>query len=546
MSPASSLVGEGFTMPSKLRNLYSAAKPDIKISFERNKKTYTTLDRLEGNVTITAPVDTRFDAVDIEFVGTSRTFVERMTTAAAASGRSEAFHQFLKLSQPDVSEFYPEDFVFRAGVSYTFPFIFGIPQQLLPRVCQHSVHNNAVRDAHLLLPPTFGDKDLAARQKSLDDMAPEMASVRYGIFAKITEVKARGDEAWRSTVASKARRVRVIPRTEVQAPLDVQMNDSEYVMRKEKTIRKGMLKGKAGTLIMEAAQPSPLEVQSYDNPEARTNTHATIMLRYDPFDDSSKPPKLGNLASKLKVSTFFSSCARLSLPTKRGSLADLTQGIHTEQFTLSSRCMANVEWIKQRPTEPQRRDSATSMYSVWTGGVPEPSEGYRGKDYYTARLVVPIQLPVNKAFVPTFHSCLISRTYTLKFELNVSSSNLSPSMDLKLPVQISSEGLVGDEMDRHDSVDAAADAEIDVEDVSNFFSNFMEPRTIRVPSAGFVGRSRIGSQAPVAPTSDSEEDAAGAPPPLAADAPPGYSPPVMRGGTARMTRHRAVNPVPVY
>lgn len=532
MSPTSSTIGEGFTMPAKLRNLVQTQKPDIKISFDSPKKTYTTLDRIEGVVFITAPVDTPFESVNIEFIGTSRTYVERLTTAAAATGRSEAFHQFLKLSQPDTEEYYPADCVLKAGVCYQFPFIFAVPQQLLPRCCQHTVHSAAAREAHLRLPPTFGDKDLTARQKSLDDGAPDMASVRYGVFARVNEIKARGDHAWRSTVASKARRVRVIPCIEMQPPLDVHIEDGDYVMRKEKSIRKGMLKGKAGTLVMEAAQPQALQVQSYDNPEARTNTMATIMLRYDPLDGNSAPPKFGNLSSKLKITTYFASTARHNVPSKAASLTDMSQGLHTEQFSLSSRCMANVEWTKQGPSQPaaiERRDSANSLSSVWTGTTPAPSEGYKGKSYYTACLVVPIQLPANRAFVPTFHSCLISRVYALKFDLSVSTTGIGPSMELKLPVQISTEGLVGDEFERRGSVDGANDNEIEVEDVSDFFTNYFEPRRIRVPSEGFIGRSRIGSQAPIG------DELPGAP-----DAPPGYSPSV-----ARFTHPRSMS-VPVY
>ena len=104
-------------MPSKLRSLVQAQKPEIKIAFQSTKKTYTTLDCIEGMVTVTAPVDIRFDDIDVEFVGTSRTYVERLTTAAAASGRSEAFHQFLKLSQPGMHHYYPENDVLKAGVS---------------------------------------------------------------------------------------------------------------------------------------------------------------------------------------------------------------------------------------------------------------------------------------------------------------------------------------------------------------------------------------------------------------------------------------------
>ena len=520
-------------MPAKLRHLVQAQKPEIKITFHSKKKTYTTLDRIEGVVTIAAPIDTPFDAIDIEFVGTSRTYVERLTTAAAASGRSEAFHQFLKLSQPGLQDLYPEDLVLRAGKSYDFPFVFAVPQQLLPRICQHTVNNDTVRDAHYRLPPTFGDKDLAQRQKGLDDMAPDMASVRYGIFAKISELRVKGDETWRCTVVSKARRLRVIPTVEEQPPLDVHQEDGEYTMRKEKTIRKGMLKGKLGTLVMEAAQPQALRLKSFNNPDERLTTMATVMLRFDPLDDSMPPPKLGNLTSKLKVSTYFASTARHSIPIKSASLLDLTQGLHSEQITLSSRCVANVEWKKQDASNLQltRRDSATSMCSLATGATPEASESYKGGSYYTARLIVPITLPGNKAFVPTFHTCLISRMYALKLDLGLSSVAIGSSMELKLPVQVSSEGLVTDENDRRDSVDSSNDVEIDVEDVSGFFTNYFEPRTIRVPAETFIGRSRIGSQAPTgnAPTSD---------------LPPGYTP-FAPTNTARMSHHRAMS-VPVY
>ena len=512
-------------MPSKLRSLVHIQKPDINVSFTSKKKTYTTLDRIEGVITITAPVDTHFDSVDIEFLGTSRTYVERLTTSAAASGRSEAFHQFLKLLQPFCESHYPEDKILKAGQAYDFPFVFAVPQQLLLRVCQHGVYNAAVRDAHYLLPPTFGDKDLASSTGGLDDMAPEMASVRYGIFVKISELKARGDESYHSTLASKAKRVRVIPSIEEQPPLDVHKEDGEYVMRKVKTMRKGLFKGKLGSLVMEALQTQSLRMRSYSNPDSRITTMATVMLRFDPLDDKSLPPRLGSLNNKLKVTTYFASTARHTFPTKNASLLDLSQGLHNEQLNLSSRCVANVEWTKHDPSKPQtieRRDSATSTLSLGTGITPEPSEGYKGGAYYTARLLVPVTLPANKAFVPTFHSCLISRIYTLKLDLSIQSSGIGPSLELKLPVQISSEGLEGDEFEQQDSVDSTNGAEVNPEDVSTFF----EARTVHIPSEGFVGRSRIGSQAP------------------ANDGPPGYSS-LAPATTAYMTNRRAMS-VPVY
>ncbi|KAF2770205.1 hypothetical protein EJ03DRAFT_76511 [Teratosphaeria nubilosa] len=493
-------------MPSKLRKLVAPQKINIKINLASRQKTWTTKDRIEGSVSITPPTDTRFDEIEIEFVGTSRTYVERLTTAAAVSGRSQAFHQFLKLQQPGLPGQYPEDGILKAAQTYDFSFVFVIPQQLLPRVCRHKIASEAVREAHLCLPPTLGDKDVANTKNALDDMAPDMVSVRYGIFCSISRVKTHDDnEPSKITLASKARKLRVIPAISELPPLDVGGEGSEYVLRREKNIRKGMLKGKLGVLSMEAAQPQPLHMRLTD-PESRASTMATVMLRFDPSEESSRPPRLSTLGSKLKVCTFFASSARHDFPRKENSLLDMSQGCHTEQLNLSSRCVANVEWTACEPTKPntiERRDSAcsTTSTSLHAGEVPAPSSGSKGKTYYSARLLIPISLPTNKAFVPTFHSCLSSRIYQLKLELTLSS--LGPSLDLKLPVQISSEGRTADAHPRRDSIASNDDEEEEEEEVDADY--FFAPRTVRAPSEGFVGRSRIGSQAP-----GSE------------DAPPGY------------------------
>ena len=475
------------------------------------------MDEIRGTVSITPPVDTKVDDVDIEFVGTSRTYVERLTTAAAVSGRSEAFHQFLKLEQPGLHMFYPDSGVMKAGQTYDFPFVFAVPQQMLLRICQHKINSPAVRDAHLLLPPSFGDKDLANHPDALDDMAPEMANVRYGVFARLTRVKHDGDEISRHTIASKARRIQVIPKYEEQPPLSVGAQDPDYTMRKEKKIKKNVFKGKVGTLVMEAHQPQSFRLPAPN----RTNgspisTMATVMLRFDPSEESSQPPRLGSLQSKLKASTFFASTARMSFPTKAHTMLDLSQGVHSVHMNLSSRCMANVEWKKHDPTKPdaiERRDSAMSMLDA--GVTPEPSETYKGKTYYTARLLVPISLPTNKAFVPTFHTCLISRVYALQMSLSLHGTGLGGSMDIKVPVQISSDGSNGEVDPHRGSVSSqTADADIDDEDVSDFF----ERRTIHVPDVQFMGRSRIGSApAPTRVPASVPTQAA------SDDAPPGYS-----------------------
>jgi hypothetical protein len=100
-------------------------------------------------------------------------------------------------------------------------------------------------------------------------------------------------------------------------------------------------------------------------------------------------------------------------------------------------CVASAKWIKHSAmTECERRDSVQSMSSDDSTG---PSTAFSGDTYYTASVVIPISLPNNKTFVPTFHTCLISRTYSLDLSLTYHTPGtnvLTPTISLRLPVQV--------------------------------------------------------------------------------------------------------------
>ncbi|KAI5359439.1 putative arrestin-like protein [Septoria linicola] len=455
---------------------------DIKINNPR--PTYTTLDRIEGIVSILAPMDTNFDEIDIEFVGTSRTYVERLTAAAAVSGRSEAFHQFLKLQDKSVQDLYPEDRILRAGKPYSFPFVFVVPQHLLPKICGHTCKAAGVREAHLQLPPTFGDHDREdpTDGKVLDDLVPEMASTRYGVHVRVCKAKLVDEEITRRNIANKARRVRVIPATEEQPPLDIDSDDKEYSIRREKVVRKGVLHAKAGTMVMEAIQPPAIRMRSRGDPEKPAMSNAKIMLRYDPADKHSLPPFLTDLSTKLKVCTFFASTARSTFPDKKKALQDPSQGVHSDQLNLSTRKMGNVasKWTTYESEADAVRGSASS-----TSCIPAASKDYKGGKFFAAQIEAPISLPTNKAFVPSFHSCLISRMYQVKFELGIQNKGFG-TMDLKLPIQISC-AEDGDWSPRRGSMVDDIEAEVD---------GFFDPRTMHIPDEAFIGHSDIRRPSP--------------------------------------------------
>ncbi|OAL47194.1 arrestin [Pyrenochaeta sp. DS3sAY3a] len=456
LSHANTMHSIGNQIGYKVRNMAHYGQPAIEINLNGSQArgtfvtSYSTMDTIEGHVTITAPHDIRFDDIDIAFVGTSHVFVDRLTTTPTMTGRTEASHRFLLLRQPIDESDFPAPRIFTAGKKYQFPFTFTIPSQLLPKACSHNVASDHVRDTHLQLPPSLGDPDLAGFGGTLlDDLAPEMSKITYGIKVRIARTRASEGT---SILAEKLKKVRVKPAFEEQAPLNID-NNPEYRPREEKIVKKGLFKGKLGTLSAGTIQPKPLVIPGARSTDTKPITSmAKLVLRFDPADEDSTPPKLSSLATKLKVSTYYASAARQNFPSRSSLGFDLSQGAYSETLALSNLCIASAQWEKYESSlnpiadNLVRRDSGISDCSAasepdknkwFVAGILPASKDYKQGTFYVAQILVPVTLPTTKNFIPTFHSCLISRTYKLSLQF---SAHGGPSMHLKVPVQICAEG----------------------------------------------------------------------------------------------------------
>ena len=277
----------------------------------------------------------------------------------------------------------------------------------------------------------------------LDDMAPDMGVISYAVKVRIT--KGRNDSGKHMMLAEESRKLRVIPAVFEWPPLHVAGGQhDDYKLRKEKDIKKGMFKGRLGRLSIESTQPQSLRLPSVRNEDSRpTTTMATVNLRFDPTSETSCPPRLNQLNTKVKVSTYFSSVPNREIPKKSSEYwYSSVKGASSLSVNLSSRCLASVEWERhEKSSDPIQRDSAFSSLSGPGTAIPQPSEAYFGKSFYTATVVVPITLPKgSKTFVPSFHCCLVSRTYALELYLSVSNPGIQPTLHLRLPIQISAEG----------------------------------------------------------------------------------------------------------
>ncbi|KAH4208816.1 hypothetical protein HBH69_109550 [Parastagonospora nodorum] len=441
---------------SKVRNMTHYGQPTIEINLKgtdgpRNTwvTSYSTMDTIEGNVTITALHDTRFENIDIAFIGTCQVYVDTFTTSPSMTGRTEANHRFLVLRQPIAESDFPSPRIFEAGRTYQFPFTFTVPAQLLPKSCSHKVSSEHVRDCHLMLPPSLGDADLAGFGGSLlDDLAPEMSKISYNIKVRIA--RRQGNEGI-TVLGEKTKKVRIKPALIEQPPLNIDGN-KEYRARQEKTIKKGLFKGKLGTLSARTVQPKALVIPGARTTDNQTiTTMAKLVLRFDPTDETASPPRLGSLSTKIKVSTCYASSPRQNFPSRLTIGFDASQGAYSESIALSTLCIASAPWEKhsadQNPEpeeDPERRDSGISDCSTtsnseaaFAAGILPASKDYKNGIFYTAQVLVPVTLPMNKNFIPTFHCCLVSRTYTLGMTFNVHGSS---STSLKVPIQICAEG----------------------------------------------------------------------------------------------------------
>ncbi|OJJ30099.1 hypothetical protein ASPWEDRAFT_120444 [Aspergillus wentii DTO 134E9] len=417
MAAAAALFTSGsFFLNQITRKSRSEIVIDISNTNSKCLPCFTTADQIEGTVTITPDHDISFDEVRISFQGSSKASVESESPIRTVRSTQ---HTFLSLHQPIEETAYPKARVFKSGHVYRFPFIFVIPEYLLPQACSHTKDSLHVENAHLSLPSTIGDSIVGADGKRLDDMCPDTCQIAYYIRASIMG-RSLAHNASTTVLSSVTTKIRIMPAVDEEPPWE------DPWIRKEQDVRKGLMRGKLGRLQVAASQSKPLQLSL----ESDTNmsTMATVHLRFDPVENE-QPPRLDTLQIKLKASTYFAVVPWNGFPTDHNTLitGSLGRGVYTETVPISSPCISSVKWAKYSSATSICRETLPTS----TGSITTP--------YYTASIVVPITIPKGKAFLPTFHSCLISRVYFLDFNISYQTPNaniLTPSTSLRVPIQI--------------------------------------------------------------------------------------------------------------
>jgi hypothetical protein len=335
-----------------------------------------------------------------------------------------------------------------------------------------------------------------------DDLAPEMSKITYAI--KVRVLRNRDEDDKEVVLVEGHKKIRVVPAVPETPPMSLGHGEHDYVLSKTKVLRKGMFSGKLGQITVSAAQMGALILPSPTSQSATpATTMATLNLRFDPHTASSEPPKLGGLTTKIKAITFYAARPAAALPTRMSMLSqyETTRGIYHTTQSLSSRCVESVAWTKQDPKPVgKRRNSEWSTCSSDCSESRLETEHKESFAYYLATVLVPITLPTTKTWVPTFHSCIVSRVYTIDLSLTVHTPGTgvpSSSISLHLPVQIAATG-----NQAHRAQLTPAEAAVELANVNEFF----RPRMLEIPDEELLGNSMLRPVSPISEQPPSYED----------------------------------------
>ena len=447
-------------------------KPILDIEIERHftSKVYTSGSAISGQAIVRTLQDTPFDSFDIIFAGVAATRL-----GSVQQYTSHSVHRFMKLCMPILQSSLPENKVFEAGKVYSIPFKFVVPHQLTLGACNHRCSNPAVREQHLRPPPTVGFWEA-------DDQAPQMARIAYSIKATVYSGREAG------CPMESYHMVKVLPSYPEDAPLDITITDERYNLSKSKTIRRNLFT-KAGKLTATASQPAAVMLGS-DGHTAST-TIVRVSLEFEPVSAVMAPPKINSMSGKLTAVTFFGAAPADLLPNL-GSRSVFTANpalSYTTTSPLFSNSVNEVAW--QQHNFSGQRDSEYSIVGedVHETDCPESRGciGGNGKGSkkcpvrHSAMLEVPLAIPTSsrRLYLPTFYSCLVSRTYTLRLHLSVGPTNttLSLAIPLQIGVKAVQQPLFGAHLFNFDT------SRVELED-TDVNAHVQTPRVLQMPEMG--------------------------------------------------------------
>ncbi|KAI1035062.1 hypothetical protein LB503_011568 [Fusarium chuoi] len=410
---------------------------DINIDDHYESKVYTLGSTVSGLVTITAHNQLHFQSLQIDLRGITSTCGH-----AYQYGTPFKTHVFMQLQMPITASALPVNQSFEPGRLYHVPFRFVIPEQLPSAACNHQ--NKAVRERHLRPPPSMGTW-------GRDDLAGGSANVDYVIRARLVLSKNKREE---EQYLDQSRSFKVVPALPKQPPLHVSPENPEYCLSQSKTIRKGAIGPKIGLVRVSATQPEPI-LLCLDGLNT-SMSHIPIDLEYIPMSSSAPLPEIRVKSATIETFTNFWLGIDGYLPDHHqkpsNSVAPTAPWLTSHALVLTGK--ETVRWQKddqhvsekeaeKRFSEPLDviQDCAEPHFTARSASCASDRDfGSSKSNAYKSSILQSFGLPTEKSlFLPTFYSCLISRTYRIRVSLAIGA--YGNTISLMVPLQVAVDGL---------------------------------------------------------------------------------------------------------
>ena len=397
-----------------------------------NKRTFTSLERFTGKLTIKALIDTSFDKLEIKLTGTSRTYGRRVVPQAPSARTVTTAHRFLELIQPDLHFHIPEDRSFKKGCIYKFPFEFAVPGRMLPSTCRHAVASLLVHTCHTSMPPSFGDHELA----DVTDHAPKHASVKYRVVANLQEISETGKCI---EIASVSEPIRFMPEEQAGEP-DVKAWRTARLSQAEMSIGK-LWTRRSGKLAVTSIQTTPFVMKDFRKSVWRSELSGRVKINlvFWPANDEAKPPGQIYLNAFLRTTTVSAVSPLTQLPSDDPWVGPQIDRHTAPSIIMSPRLIESIEWVRDFRGCTKLDGGFPSYEASPTSAAPQSTTF---KLCYSTQITISLDTMSTSLLVPTLHSCLITRGYDLDLRLSLPGSaiSLSSAMRLRIPVKVIFEG----------------------------------------------------------------------------------------------------------
>ncbi|KAJ5462171.1 hypothetical protein N7530_010376 [Penicillium desertorum] len=267
----------------------------------------------------------------------------------------------------------------------------------------------------------------------LEDLSSTRFGIGYSIQASLSN-KIEEDKEPCQPGKSAELAVRILPGVKEKSRVST-FDDPPVYTKKSQTVKTIFNHNTKGTLYVEALEPQPIHLSAAHHDEIKCSTTVLEMVLWF-VSVNNEPPPLRSVSKKVVAHTTARSVP--FRPSPSAPVCQSGEATHSSTVQLGDLDFSSVRWKECPLTDYFEKISNEERSEVHARTVTSTP-----KRLYRASVIVPISLPTSKTFVPTFESCLLSRSYVLGVTLlfgSIGKALKFPSVKLKVPLRIAGLG----------------------------------------------------------------------------------------------------------